>query len=122
MQEKTKTKKGDKMENFTVVVDGKKYSVQVAPGDANIEVKAAPAAQNNSSGKEVHVHAPLPGNVFKVLVKPGDKVSDGQTVMVLEAMKMETEIQSPVNGVVKSVDVNQGDTVENGQTLVTIQE
>jgi len=110
------------MENYVVVVDGKNYSVQVAPGDANIEVKAVPTAQNSNLGKETHIDAPLPGNVFKVLVKPGDKVNSGQTVMILEAMKMETEIQSPVNGVVKNVDVNQGDTVENGQTLVTIQE
>ena len=68
------------------------------------------------------MHAPLPGSVFKVLVKPGEKVTDGQPVMILEAMKMETEITSPVNGTVISVDAAVGDTVENNQVLVTIAE
>ena len=114
------------MENYTVVVDGRKYNVTVAEGnDANVQISesAAPAAAAPAAGgNQVHVHAPLPGSVFKVLVKPGDKVSDGQAVMILEAMKMETEITSPVNGTVSSVDVSVGDTVENNQVLVTIAE
>jgi biotin carboxyl carrier protein len=57
-----------------------------------------------------------------VLVKPGDKVTDGQAVMILEAMKMETEITSPANGTVASVEVAVGDSVENNQVLVTIAE
>lgn len=120
-----KTKKGSGMENYTVVVDGKKYNVTVAEGnDANVQVSAAPAgeAAAPSAGGGVHVHAPLPGSVFKILVKPGEKVTDGQTVMIMEAMKMETEIQSPANGTVASIEVAVGDTVENGQVLVTIAE
>ncbi len=123
---KKKTKKGDGMENYTVVVDGKKYNVTVAEGnDANVQISesAAPAAAAPAaSGNQIHVHAPLPGSVFKVLVKPGDKVTDGQAVMILEAMKMETEITSPANGTVASVEVAVGDTVENNQVLVTIAE
>ena len=121
-----KTKKGNGMENYTVVVDGKKYNVTVAEGsDVAIEVKEVAATGSTpaaASGQGVHVHAPLPGSVFKSLVKPGDKVTDGQVVMILEAMKMETEILSPVNGTVSSVDVAVGDAVENGQVLVTIAE
>jgi oxaloacetate decarboxylase alpha subunit len=106
----------------------KKYNVQVAEGsDANIQIaeSGAPAAASTApvcAGNEVHVHAPLPGSVFKVLVKPGQKVTDGQAVMILEAMKMETEITSPANGTVASIEVAVGDTVENNQILVTIQE
>lgn len=125
-KKKTKEGKGNGMENYTVVVDGRKYNVTVAEGnDANVQISesAAPAAAAPAAGgNQVHVHAPLPGSVFKVLVKPGDKVSDGQAVMILEAMKMETEITSPVNGTVSSVDVSVGDTVENNQVLVTIAE
>jgi pyruvate carboxylase subunit B len=122
---KKKSKKGDGMENYTVVVDGKQYNVTVAEGNnANVQISesAAPAAAPAAGGNQVHVHAPLPGSVFKVLVKPGDKVTDGQAVMILEAMKMETEITSPANGTVVSVDANVGDSVENNQVLVTIAE
>lgn len=123
---KTKKKKGDGMENYTVVVDGKKYNVTVAEGnDANVQISegAAPAAAAPAAGgNQVHVHAPLPGSVFKVLVKPGQQVTDGQELMILEAMKMETPISSPVNGTVVSIDVNVGDSVENNQVLVTLSE
>lgn len=120
---KTKSKQGNGMENYTVVVDGKKYNVTIAEGnDANIQVTESAAAAPVCAGNEVHVHAPLPGSIFKVLVKPGDKVTDGQTIMILEAMKMETEIVSPANGVVASVEVAVGDAVENAQVLVTISE
>lgn len=125
-KENKEIKRGSGMENYTVVVDGKRYSVQVVEGsDANIEVKAvAPVAPvlASSSSKDIHVHAPLPGTVFKILVKPGQKVTDGQSVIILEAMKMETEIQSPANGTVASIDVSAGDAVENGQVLITIKE
>jgi len=117
-------KKGSGMENYTVVVDGKKYNVQVAEGsDANIEIKESVSSSAQVyKGNEVHVHAPLPGSVLKILVKPGEKVVDGQAVIILEAMKMETEILSPANGTIASIDVSAGDPVENGQVLVAIQE
>jgi len=115
---------------YTVVVDGQAYNVQVAEGnDANIQVTAAAPAASNApapaaagSGNEVHIHAPLPGSVFKTLVKVGDQVTDGQTVMIMEAMKMETEIQAPCNGIVTSLPVGNGDTVNNGDILVGITE
>lgn len=123
---KTKTKKGNGMENYTVVVDGKQYNVTVAEGnDANVQISegAAPAAAAPAAGgNQVHVHAPLPGSVFKVLVKVGQQVTDGQELMILEAMKMETPISSPVNGTVVSIDANVGDTVENNQVLITLSE
>jgi pyruvate carboxylase subunit B len=119
---KNKKKKEGSMENYTVVVNGKQYSVQVAEGDANIEISQITAPAPKSSGSEVHLHAPLPGSVFKILAKVGEKVHDGQTVLILEAMKMETEIQSPVDGRIKSIDVSVGDSIENGQILVTIEE
>jgi len=62
----------------------------------------------------------LPGNVLRIEVSQGDEVSEGDVLVVVEAMKMETEIKSPFSGKVLSVDVNQGDKVQTGQTLVTI--
>jgi oxaloacetate decarboxylase alpha subunit len=64
--------------------------------------------------------APMPGTVIKVLVKPGDQVKNGDTVIVLEAMKMETPVAADKDGVVASVDVAVGAVVAEGDTLLTI--
>ena len=68
----------------------------------------------------VEVAASVPGNVYKVAVKVGDTVSENDTLVVLEAMKMETPVASPVNGEIASIDVEQGAVVEAGQRLLTI--
>jgi biotin carboxyl carrier protein len=52
---------------------------------------------------------------------PGDSVSAGQTVVILEAMKMENDLPAPIDGTIKEVRVQKGDTVDNGQILVTIE-
>ena len=62
----------------------------------------------------------MPGNIFKILVKPGDVVSKGQNVLVLEAMKMENEIPAPKDGKVAQVVVTKGATVGAGDTLVVL--
>lgn len=110
--------------NYTVVVNGVKYSVQVAEDDgANIEVKkieTASAMQSVDSGGETQISAVVNGSVWKILVKEGDKVLSGQTVVILEAMKMEIEIKSPKDGVVSKVVVAQGSSVEEGSALMFI--
>ncbi len=109
---------------YTVVVNGQSYNVQVAEGE-NVELKsvtpAAPAstpAPSTSSG--VEVKSTLPGSVFKVLVKEGQAVKNGEVIVILEAMKMEIEIIAPSDGVVSSIHVNVGDVVENDQLLVSL--
>ena len=67
------------------------------------------------------VQAPMPGSIFKILVKPGDKVTRGQTVLVLEAMKMENNIASDYNGTVKRLLVKEGKTVPAGEKLIEIE-
>ena len=66
------------------------------------------------------VNAMLAGNVFKVLVHAGEQVSEGQALVVIEAMKMETQISAPHTGTVAEVHVQEGDTVAVGDTLITI--
>jgi len=66
------------------------------------------------------IKAPMPGRIVKVLVHEGDIVEEGQTVIVVSAMKMESEYKSPISGVVKKVHVKEGDTVEGGIALVEI--
>jgi biotin carboxyl carrier protein len=76
-----------------------------------------PAAAPAGSGEKV-CKAPIPGNIIGVSVKAGQQVNAGQTVLVLEAMKMETPITSPVAGTVKAVNVQVGSSVKQGQVLV----
>jgi pyruvate carboxylase subunit B len=114
--------------NYTVVVDGKKFNVTVAQGDANIEVTpvaeatetpvTAPAAPAASGGTEVP--ASVNGNVWKILVKEGQPVTVDQTIMILEAMKMEIDIKSSVAGTVSKLLVSPNDAVEEGQALAVI--
>ena len=66
------------------------------------------------------MRAALAGNVFKVLVAPGQAVAEGETVLILEAMKMETEISAPRAGTVVSVHVAEGDAVQVGDALLTL--
>nr|WP_256365385.1 biotin/lipoyl-containing protein [Campylobacter hyointestinalis] len=62
----------------------------------------------------------MPAGVFKILVKVGDTVGKGQTLIILEAMKMEIPIESPNAGVVSEILVSQGETVEDGQVLLKL--
>ncbi|AWF80700.1 oxaloacetate decarboxylase subunit alpha [Microbulbifer sp. A4B17] len=121
--------KNDKGEEvYTVTVEGQSYTVTVADGGDLTNVAPvfggahAPAASAPSvpaTGGEP-VNAPLAGNIFKVMVKPGDQVSEGQAVLVLEAMKMETVVSAPRAGSVASVAVKEGDSVAVGDALLSI--
>jgi len=113
-------------ETYTITVNGKQYVVEVAEGGEIGQVQsqddagqaAAPAAPAASSGETVS--APLAGNIFKVNVKPGDQVAEGDVVIILEAMKMETEIRAASAGTVSAVKVKEGDSVSVGDALVVL--
>ena len=107
--------------NYSVAVDGKVYQVQVAAGATQIQPVQAQAAPV-SAGAATPLQAGLAGTVNKVLVTPGEQVVAGQTVMILEAMKMETEVSAMNSGSVAEVLVRQGDAVVVGQNLLTIAE
>ena len=64
--------------------------------------------------------APLAGNIFKVNVGVGDVVAAGDVIVILEAMKMETEVRAPHGGTVSAVNVKEGDTVAVGDTLISL--
>jgi len=81
-----------------------------------VATSTAPAA---ASGGE-SVPAPLAGNIFKVLVSPGQQVAQGEVVMIMEAMKMETEISADKAGTVGQVMVKEGDSVVVGDALFTL--
>lgn len=114
---------------YTVEVDGQQYTVKVneggdvtglrAMGDASAPAPSAPSPGNPANS--VPVPAPLAGNIFQVLVKPGDQVTEGQKIMVLEAMKMETDVSCTSAGVVSEVAVKEGDAVAVGQPLLSVE-
>lgn len=120
------------MKKFNVTVNGNKYEVEVeeiggsvsaAPAAAPVVAPApAPVAAPKATGTagSVKLEAPMPGTVLKINVKVGDTVKQGDTVLILEAMKMENEIAAPADGVIASINVSQGATVETGDTLATL--
>ncbi len=110
---------------YTVKVNGTAYVVEVAEGGDVSKIEqtssAAPAlAAPAAAGTGEQITAPLAGNIFKILVKPGDAVEANQVVIIMEAMKMETEIRASNAGTVASVAVREGDAVQVGDTLVTL--
>ena len=114
-----------KPEVYTVEVGGKSYVVQVNEG-GDIEGLKAVGGANSSAAVAAPVgtgepqNAPLAGNIFKVLVQPGHAVEEGQLVIILEAMKMETEIRAFKAGTIAAVNVKVGDAVAVGDSLLTI--
>ncbi len=115
---------------YTVHVNGKPYTVQVAPaGSAPMAVAPAPAAAAipvatapvaPAGGGGQAVTSPLPGSVFAIKCQVGQAVNEGDTVIVLESMKMETEIHAPVSGTINSILVQEGANVQTGDELVLI--
>ena len=101
--------------SYTAKVGGKSFKVEVAEG-----ASAAAAAPAAAAGEGKAVTAPLPGTVTKIMVAEGDSVSAGDTLLILEAVKMENEIKADCDGVVKSINVSSGATVQAGDALVTI--
>ena len=122
------------MKNYTITVNGTAYSVTVeeaaagaapaaapapAPAPAPAAAAPAPAAPAGNAGG-VEVTASLPGKVFKVEASAGQSVSAGDTIIVLEAMKMEVPVVAPQDGTIATINVGVGDAVEAGTLLATM--
>ena len=120
------------MKNYTITVNGNVYDVTVEEngnGAAAAPVaapKAAPKAASKAAPKaaagagSIKVEAGAAGKVFKIEASVGQKVSRGDAVLIVEAMKMEIPVVAPEDGTVASIDVAVGDAVEPGQTLATM--
>lgn len=123
--------------NYTVVVDGQRFNVSVFEGDVqNIQVAkpvqqvvqqapvqaapVAPVAASKPVYNGTEAIAPVNGNVWKILVKEGDRVEKDQQIMILEAMKMEIDVVAPVSGTISKILTEPSKAVEEGQTLAVI--
>jgi len=98
-------------------VNGHSYEVEVVAGGA----EDRGAADSASGGTATEINAPMPGVVVKVHFQPGSKVAAGETIMTLEAMKMEMPVTATIAGMLESVAVKNGDSVSSGQLLAKIQ-
>lgn len=87
--------------------------VMTAPGEGQIK-------KSGDNTKAFKVNAPLPGSIFKMKVKVGDTVKEGDCLLVMEAMKMENNVLAEKGGVIKSIAVKEGDTVLQGDLLIEI--
>lgn len=119
------------MKNLKITVNGVSYDVQVEEIGGEAAPAAAPAAAAPAApapkpaapaapAQGEPVAAPMPGTILSVNVTAGQRVSSGQVLVVLEAMKMENEIKAPKDATVSSVAVSKGETVDTGATLVTL--
>jgi len=113
---------------YSVNVNGQTYVVQVAEG-GDVELvqpvagdKPAPAKLEQAApvSKGEPLLAPLAGNIFKVGVSVGQKVTEGEVLIILEAMKMETEVKAPRSGTIKGIKVAEGNAVAVGDELLSI--
>ncbi|WP_018108216.1 acetyl-CoA carboxylase biotin carboxyl carrier protein [Bacteroides propionicifaciens] len=116
----------------SVEVNGNAYEVEMekqvapviekpAPVAAPVQEAAQPSAPSAGSGKGTGIQSPLPGVIVDIKVNVGDTVKRGQTVLILEAMKMENTINATKDGKVSAIKVNKGDSVLEGTDLIIIE-
>ena len=113
--------------SVTFTVSGETHTVDIRPvlttpasSGNSVAISAPPPAKSQKAASSGDVVAPMPGIIVHVQVVVGAVVAAGQTVVVVEAMKMENNIPAPVAGTVKKIHVSPGAEVEGGQVLVTI--
>ncbi len=109
-------------EALRVTVNGVIYDVVVAPGGELTQIQqAAPSMPTTTAAAAgQNITSPLAGNIYKILVSTGDQIQQGDVIMILEAMKMETEVRSAFAGTVTTVNVQEGDAVQVGQILLAL--
>ena len=110
------------MKSYTITVNGTAYEVTVEEnGNAAAPVAAAPKAAAPAAGAgSVKVSAAVPGKVVKIVASVGQSVKAGDSVVIVESMKMEIPVVAPQDGTVASIDTSEGASVENGDTLATM--
>jgi oxaloacetate decarboxylase alpha subunit len=113
------------IETYTVNVDGKNFNVTVASGSVTLDIKPITVATNAPplavvAGSGATIEAPMSGNILKLMVEVGSVVNEGDVVVLMEAMKMETEVRSKFTGTVSAIHVKEGATISFGTVLVSL--
>jgi len=111
------------VETYTVNVDGRNFNVAVGPAGSTLSIQA-PVEEIPPQELATHdgpvIYAPMAGNILKILVSEGNVVGEGQIVVIMEAMKMETEVRSKFAGIVTAVHVKEGGAVAGGNALISL--
>lgn len=124
---------------FSILENGHSYNIELVPhthpkkytaytlyNSFDLEVIDAEAkylmnrGANGFGSAENTISSPMPGKVVKILVAEGDEVQEGETAIIISAMKMESEYKAPKNGIIKKINVNEGDTIEGNQILIEL--
>jgi oxaloacetate decarboxylase alpha subunit len=110
------------IETYTVNVDGRNFNVAVGPSGVVMAIHPS-AAENHKlphATSGAVVYAPMAGNILKILVNVGSVVTEGDIVIIMEAMKMETEVRSKYSGIVSAVHIKEGGAVAGGNALISL--
>ncbi len=109
------------MKSYTITVNGTAYEVTVEETGSVAAPAPAPKAAAPAAGAgAVKVTASVPGKVLKIVASAGQAVKAGDSIVILESMKMEIPVVAPQDGTVASIDTTEGASVENGDTLATM--
>lgn len=109
---------GKEGQGYEIFLAGQRFEVFVEDERTHM---LAGLAHTRTTQNRANIQAPMPGLVVNVLVQPGDTVTQNQTVVVLEAMKMENDLPAATPGIVKEVRISKGQRVDQGEVLVTIE-
>lgn len=110
-------------ESLTIGIFKKGKKIQVFYKGNLFEVEAISDRDSSKAGVAgtgLEIMSPMPSRIVKILKEQGDEVDEDEPVVVVEAMKMESELKAPSTGKIKEIKVNEGDTVEEGAILVTL--
>ena len=105
---------------WNVTIEGKSFSIEIEGG--SVGDSAGSKRKKKGRGKKSGtISSTIPGKIVSIAVEEGDKVGEGDVVMILEAMKMQNEIQAPLSGTVTAVNCKPGDSIEANSPLIIIQ-
>jgi biotin carboxyl carrier protein len=112
-------KKDESGKNMLIAVNDTEYIINIQD---KYDILLDKLGMSDMAAKKIKdIKAPMPGLVLDIKVKVGDTLEEGDTILVLEAMKMENMLKSPGSGTVKAIKVNQGEAVEKGQVLIEVE-
>ncbi len=108
----------EKDDQYNILISGTLYEVNVTDERAQRLARATGGFASDSG--EISIRSPMPGLIVAVPIQENDEVTKGQTIIILESMKMENELKAPRDGVINRINVNVGDSVEQNKLLITI--
>ncbi len=109
------------MKTYRVKVNGKLFEVELeAVSETTGTIEKSTSTTPSTSNESSSIVAPISGKVLQVKVKVGDRISKGQTIAIIEAMKLENEVPSTADGIVREIKVSTGSEVSSGDTIVVL--